>query len=162
MLLQFNVLLRHNCHLIAILNSVAFTLHMRWLVDRRKKFMTVYCVINLFEMIFYVNKLDDPIPYVNYLSRYHFNLLCIGPCIAFLVDDFCKIEIAMRNVVYQESSFKDKPLGDNTCPICLDSYDDDPKYYLLECGHAAHAKCFDEWWKKISYKRCYFLCDQKK
>lgn len=161
MLSQFNLLIQYHCQMIALLNIVAFILRVRWLLDKRNKFMMIYLLINLLEMIFYLTKLDDPIPYVNKLSRLHFNLFCIGSCLAFLINDFYEIETTKhkRNIVYQKLSFRDKSLKDNMCPICLDFYDDDPIYYLTKCGHAAHAKCFDKWWEKTNYKRCYFLCE---
>lgn len=64
----------------------------------------------------------------------------------------------IKQISYQRLSFLDKPLNNNKCPICFGSYQKNPIYYLMECGHSAHANCLDKWWSNSKRKICFYHC----
>lgn len=59
---------------------------------------------------------------------------------------------------WMEMSYKEYPVSENQCPICLETYDKDPICYLLECNHMAHGYCLDKWWNSTKKKQCFFHC----
>jgi Zinc finger, C3HC4 type (RING finger) len=62
------------------------------------------------------------------------------------------------DIGHKQLSFKLRPLKENFCLVCRDTYDTNDNYYLLKCGHAAHSDCLDSWWNKLGSKHCLYRC----
>lgn len=57
---------------------------------------------------------------------------------------------------YTRCSFKET-LIDDICNYCHEIYNDnDPEYYRTKCGHHAHVKCFESWWRYSNCKKCIY------
>lgn len=61
------------------------------------------------------------------------------------------IDVAYEIKIVQEGMFKDQ-----VCSICLEDYETNSQYYLLECGHYAHPDCLHIFWKKYGHNRCFY------
>ena len=71
-----------------------------------------------------------------------------------------KILVPKKKLQYQMFSHLIKSAKNSECVCCHQDYDEDnPFYYLLECGHHAHAQCFRAWWNVSEEKKClYAFC----
>lgn len=116
--------------------------------------------------------IDIANPVMYYLAYYYATLLLCMFFLFFLFKIFSGIieqyinedtidEKQIIRTTHRQLSFKNKPLEENKCPICLSSYDEDPNYYLMQCNHSGHVDCLESWWKNSKVKQCFYFCGAK-
>lgn len=128
-----------------------------------------YFLCSLLECLCYIFALESINSFVRNLSRSYCLFISLTIVLAILLirgdidwhRHFMELlsgEDPKVKTTYQKMSFKNRPLEENKCPICLLSYDEDPNYYLLACNHAAHSQCLESWWTQSKVKQCFYFC----
>lgn len=61
-----------------------------------------------------------------------------------------------KKSIFTEHNYSEKIINNPTCHLCLEDYTNESEYYLLNCGHHAHSKCMENWWKVSHCQKCFF------
>lgn len=65
------------------------------------------------------------------------------------------------DVKYEIKIVQNEMFENKACPICLDDFEINSQYYLLECEHYGHPDCLDGWWDQCGQKKCFYNFCQK-
>ena len=153
--------------LLSLINIVIIFVQVLWYyyIYIAKKKIDVICLIlilNFTDLIYNINVISDSkcgfiFNYsVTYLLFFVLTLVVLG-----IWNNRWEIrKILKKPLQYQKLSHLTDPAKNSECVCCHQDYTDgDPLYYLLQCGHHAHAVCFDAWWNISKEKKClYTFC----
>lgn len=117
-----------------------------------------FFILNMSEYIYFGYVLQYNTDFFYYLGIYHFITISLASILLIIwIYGVNRCEWnSGNNISHTKISFKEKPLKNDICLFCLENYDNDQYYYLMQCGHYAHSNCLELWWKKYGHKKCIF------